>query len=251
LTSVERATFALPEVSMNSNATSTFLPLAALVSALVVACGATHEQAPASGPTLHPLADGVRFQAAITHPFLPYASRRSAQLAGDDERVELAVLERTHVVGGVECTVLTETEFEDGELVEISYNYFAQDEQGNVYYFGEDVDDYEDGKIAGHGGAWLVGRNAREPCLFMPAVLEVGFHFKRENSPPHAEEFDLIERLDGTLEVGGRRFADLLVIVEGDKARRFDERKYYARGIGLISENGTLDLQLADSPGER
>jgi uncharacterized membrane protein YkoI len=189
-----------------------------------------------------PMRDRVAMSPVITHPYFPLSRTRYTELRSGDERVVREVLGLTKHVGGVECLVLAEKEYEDGELAEISYNYFAQDRAGNVYYFGEDVDDFEDGRVVGHGGAWLVGKNATEPCLFMPATLDVGFRFKRENSPPDAEEWDLVEAIDGKLVVGGTEHNGLLVIAESDSPDRWTERKYYARGIGLVSENNELNL---------
>jgi hypothetical protein len=76
----------------------------------------------------------------------------------------------------------------------------------------------------------------------MPAALTVGFEFKPENSPPDAEEFDRIERLDAALTVPAGSYTDVLVIQEADKPGQWKERKYYARGVGLISENKELNL---------
>jgi hypothetical protein len=144
--------------------------------------------------------------------------------------------------------VLDEKEYEDGELAEISHNFFAEDPDGNVYYFGEDVDEYEDGKVVSHGGAWLVGKNAHEPCLFMPSALAVGFRFKRENSPPEAEEFDRIDALDATLRVPAGSYSAVLRVLEGDHDGQWKERKYYASGVGLISENEKLNLTRTKKP---
>ncbi|MCB9846625.1 MAG: hypothetical protein H6811_11655 [Phycisphaeraceae bacterium] len=192
-----------------------------------------------------PLKDGVRFSARITHPYLPLSDMGYAELLASDERVVREVQPETRVVGGVECLVMAEKEFEGGDLKEISYNFFAQDEHGNVFYFGEDVDDYEDGEIVGHGGAWLVGRNATEPCLFLPGDLAAGVRFKPENSPPDAEEWAEIEGSGGAMTLGGRRYGDVLVVRETTIRGRWQERKYYARGVGLISENRELNLASA------
>ena len=78
----------------------------------------------------------------------------------EGELVELTVLIEVlpgiKVVDGVKCAIVRETESEDGELVEISWNYFAICKKCKaIYYFGEDVDDYEDGEVVGHSGAWL------------------------------------------------------------------------------------------------
>ncbi|MBI5431812.1 MAG: hypothetical protein HZA52_03160 [Planctomycetes bacterium] len=196
----------------------------------------------AAWPTPTPLSDGTRFSASITHPFLPLSSVRYAELRSDDELVVREVLDETRRAGDVECLILAEKEYEDGELAEISYNYFAQDPEGNVWYFGEEVDDYEDGRVVGHGGAWLVGRNAVEPCLIMPAHPTVGLRFKSENSPPDAEEFDEVAAIDATLNVPVGAYRGVVVIREGDVAGKWKERKFYAAGVGLIRENEELAL---------
>jgi len=77
----------------------------------------------------------------------------------------------------------------------------------------------------------------------MPAQLEVGRCFKREDTPPAAEEFDEVEGRVERLAVPSGEFSDVLVIAESDRAfGEVEERKYYARGVGLISENRELNL---------
>lgn len=219
------------------------LATASLVLAAAAGASAKPVSAPAAGaPTVTPLADGVRFSPIITHEYLPLSRVRYTELRSGSEKVVRAVLDRTRTVAGVECLVLAEREYEDGELAEISYNHFAQDGQGNVWYFGEEVDEYEGGRVVSHGGAWLVGRNADEPCLFMPGRLEVGLRFKRENSPPDAEEFDEIHETDAALTVPAGEYTAVLVVREADKPDDWKEKKYYAPGVGLISENRKLNL---------
>ena len=87
----------------------------------------------------------------------------------------ITVLNETKVVNGTETRVVEERESEDGELVEISRNYFAVCEPANdIFYFGEDVDDYENGEIVSHGGAWLAGANEYKAGMIMPGKVEVG-----------------------------------------------------------------------------
>ncbi|MCE9594419.1 MAG: hypothetical protein K8S98_09505 [Planctomycetes bacterium] len=189
-----------------------------------------------------PLHDGAKFSATISHPYLPLSTVRYAELKGEEDHIVREVQDTTQTVAGVECLVLAEKEYEDGELAEISRNYFAQDAEGNVWYFGEDVDEYKGGKVAGHGGSWLVGRDASEPCLLLPAHPTVGFRFKPENSPPDAEEFDEVEAVDATITVPAGKFEHVLVVKEGDVAGKWTERKFYAAGVGLVSEDGEADL---------
>ncbi|MCR4318020.1 MAG: hypothetical protein NUW37_16875 [Planctomycetes bacterium] len=193
-------------------------------------------------PTTTPIADGVEFSTEITHEYFPLSKIGYAEFRGGGDHVIRRVLGETRKAKDIDCLILMEEEYSDDELAEISYNYFGQTPDGTVYYFGEEVDMYTNGRVTSHGGAWLVGDTTDEPCIFMPGELHVGFKFKRENSPPAAEEFDLIEKLDGSLRLRSGNFTDVLVVAEGDEDDNWKEHKYYAKGIGLISENRVLNL---------
>ena len=71
-------------------------------------------------------------------------------------------------MAGVRVAIVKVREFEDGELVERTADYFAQDGRGWVWYFGERVDDIENGKVVGHEGQWLAGKNGAKPGLLCP-----------------------------------------------------------------------------------
>ena len=101
----------------------------------------------------------------------------------DSEQLQLTitVMNETKIVNGTETRVVEERETEKGELVEVSRNYFAVCRPSNdIYYFGEEVDDYEDGKIASHYGAWLAGIDGAKAGMIMPAKVEVGFKHYQE-----------------------------------------------------------------------
>ena len=96
----------------------------------------------------------------------------------------ITVLNETRLVDGVQTRVVEERESEDGALSEISRNYFAMDKAtGDVYYFGEDVDEYKDGTVVGHGGSWLSGRNGAKYGLMMPGEAKVGARYCQEHAP--------------------------------------------------------------------
>lgn len=212
------------------------------------------QSAARAGISLTPLADGVAMSPRITHPYLPLSFVRSTELMSEHERVLREVQDETRTIEGVECLVLAEKEYEDDDLAEISYNYFAQDRAGNVYYFGEEVDEYEDGKVVSHGGAWLVGRNAHEPCLFMAATLTDGLMYKAENVAPSPQEWDQIVTTGARIRTPSGGYEEVLVVQETDHPGRWQERKYYAKGVGLVSENEELNLVMVHAyarPGDR
>ena len=96
----------------------------------------------------------------------------------------ITVLEETKVVDGVTTRIVEERETEGGQLVEVSRNYFAIDNAtGDVYYFGEDVDMYKNGKVTGHEGAWLSGVNGAKFGLMVPGAPKPGDRYYQESAP--------------------------------------------------------------------
>ncbi len=147
----------------------------------------------------------------------------------------------------VECRELEEWEVADGEIVEISWNYFAQADDGTVWYFGEVVDKYEGGEVVGHGGSWLVGGpsgddpaetvTASTPTVFMPANPEVGDRWKAEDLPADGiEEFDLAQRILRRLETPYGTFRSVLQVEE----RTPDVgTKWYAPQVGFVRQRSS------------
>ena len=145
----------------------------------------------------------------------------------------------------VQTRVLQELAYEDGELVEISHNYFAEADDGTVYYFGEVVDIYQDGAIVDHGGSWLVGgptrttdppdtANASDPAVFMPENPERGDVFKPEDVYPFADETDLVTRVGLDLTVAAGEFEDVIQILETSALDPVWEKKWYAPDVGVV-----------------
>jgi hypothetical protein len=165
----------------------------------------------------------------------------------DGEEVELVitVFDETKEVDGVETRVVEERESVDGELVEVSRNYFAICEQTNsVFYFGEDVDDYEDGEIVSHEGAWLAGQDGARAGIMMPGTVLLGSRYMQEIAPEVAMDRAHIISMNATVETPAGTFENVLKIRETTplepSAREF---KYYAEGVGLIQD---ADLKLEE-----
>src|SRR6185295_19521375 len=96
----------------------------------------------------------------------------------------VTILPDTITIDGVKCGILEEKETKDGKLIEISRNFFATDPAtGDVYYFGEDVDNYKDGKIVDHESAWHAGEKGAKFGLMIGAKPAVGDKFYQEIAP--------------------------------------------------------------------
>jgi hypothetical protein len=158
----------------------------------------------------------------------------------DGEVIDLVitVLNETKVVDGTETRIVEERESENGELVEISRNYFAVCKPANdVFYFGEDVDDYEDGEIVSHGGAWLAGANGSKTGMIMPGKVEVGLKYYQEIAQGVAEDRAEIIAVNDTFDTPAGNFQNVLKTEETNPLEPDEkEFKFYAPGIGLIQE---------------
>lgn len=180
---------------------------------------------------------------AITNPFLPLAGLHRDVLTGTDggkpARVERTARPGTRVfrVNGqpVTAMIVEDRDYADGQLAEATRDYFAQADDGTVYYLGESVDEYRRGKIVGHGGAWLTGERGAQPGVLMAAHPKVGDQWQSEVVPIIAEERDLVVSVNETVTVPAgtyRHCVKVKEMVPGEAA----EYKFYAPGVGVVQE---------------
>jgi hypothetical protein len=186
----------------------------------------------------------------ITNVYLPLGSLKQDILKNDEERVERTGkpdVHKTFQVGDqtVEALAVEDREYNsNGELTEATLDYFAQDDDGNVYYMGEDVDEYKNGQISGHGGAWLYGKDTQHLGVVMPAHPRAGDKFKSENAPPITWEADEIVSSTETATVPAGTFQNCVKIKENSSDGDL-EYKLYAPGTGCVEEiEGTAPLSL-------
>lgn len=181
------------------------------------------------------------FSLVIDNPYLPMVVGQQSVLEGSDEgtsvRVEITVLDATEVVAGVVTRVVEEAEYEEGEIAEISRNYFAQAPDGTVCYFGEEVDVYSGGQVTGHPGSWRAGEGANLPGIFMPAAPAAGQAFYQESAPGIAEDMSEILETGATITVPAGTFSDALRVHDFDPLGGCEpDAKAYAPGVGLIQD---------------
>jgi hypothetical protein len=159
------------------------------------------------------------------------------------EFVKITVLKETEMVDGVETRIIEEREFENGELVEISRNFFAMAEDtGDVFYFGEDVDYFENGEVVRHDGEWRAGVNNAKAGLYMPAKPAVGMKYYMEYDPSVAMDWAVIEEIDAVCEMPKHTFDDCLIVTEGSTLEPGDmSYKRYAPDVGMIFDD---DLEI-------
>lgn len=179
----------------------------------------------------------------ILEPGFQMTLEGSAGLSGTTYvKLIITVLDETREVDGVLTRVVEEREWKNDELYEVARNFFAIDEEtGDVFYFGEEVDFYKDGKITSHKGAWLAGENDATAGLIMAGKPEVGMKYYQEFAPDQAMDRAEVINLDEVLETPAGTFTDCLKTKEGTALNKKErEFKTYAPGIGLIQDQSLL-----------
>jgi hypothetical protein len=186
------------------------------------------------------------FSSTGRNPFFVLEPGYQLVLAGIEQKaavdLTITVLNQTKTVDGVETRVVEEREVHDGQLVEVSRNYFVICNRNNsVFYFGEDVDIFENGGVS-HEGSWLAGQNGARAGIVMPGVILLGARYFQEIAPDVAMDRAEIVSMTAVVETAAGTFENCLETLETTPLEKNSkEAKFYARDIGLI-QDGTLTL---------
>lgn len=209
----------------------------------IAACGGTAEPVidPGDGGEYSVSLNPADFVAVIDNPMLPLlvGSRWVYEGVedGEVERVEVVVLPETREVMGIVATVVRDTVSVDGEVIEDTWDWFAQDVEGNVWYLGEDSKEYESGELVSLAGSWEAGVDGALPGIVMEATPAVGDAYRQEFYEGEAEDIAEVVRLGESATVPYGAYDDLVVISEWNPLEPdVVEEKYYAPGVGTILE---------------
>jgi hypothetical protein len=188
-----------------------------------------------------PVIDPENFVEGIDNPYLTFTPGTTyiyeGESDGELERIEVTVLAETRDILGITCTIVRDTVWVDGELVEDTFDWYAQDVDGNVWYMGEDVKDYENGEVVSTAGSWEAGVDGALPGIVMQADPQVGDTYRQEYYVGEAEDMAEVISLTETASVTYGDFEDVLVTSEWSPlSPGVVEHKYYAQGVGLILE---------------
>ena len=213
-----------------------------LFSLSLVAAGTAVAQSPrTSGEhqwqrNFHP--DKASLRPSGVNPYFRLESGYRMNYQSGSHTDTVTVLPATKLIDGVETRVVEDKESENGDLIELTHDYFAIDRTNNdVYYFGEDVDEYKDGKVVGHGGSWLSGVKGAHFGLMMPGKVEVGQRFYEELAPGVGEDRAEVISKSGHVATPYGTFDDCVKIRETSPLEPGSaETKFYVRGIGLVKD---------------
>jgi hypothetical protein len=181
--------------------------------------------------------DPSRFVTTIDNPWLPFTpGSRWVYEAGGGERNEVVVTGQTRKIMGITATVVRDVETRNGELVEETSDWYAQDRDGNVWYLGEDTRAFRNGEPS-PAGSWEAGVDGALPGIIMQADPQVGDAYRQEFYRGEAEDMGKVVRLGASQTVPFRSFDGLLVTRDWTPLEpEVVEEKYYAKGVGLVLE---------------
>jgi hypothetical protein len=184
--------------------------------------------------------DPADFTTEIDNPHWPMApgSRwvyRETDAEGTVQRVEVTVTDRAKSITGIDAVVVHDQVTEKGELVEDTFDWYAQDSDGNVWYLGEDTTEYENGKPRTKEGSWEHGVDGAYAGIIVPADPVPGLAYREEYYKGHAEDEAEVLSVTATAKVPFGSFTDVLQTRNTTPLEpSLVEEKFYAEGVGVV-----------------
>ncbi len=185
------------------------------------------------------------FVAGINNPYLPFIPGSKWVYAatlpdGTVERNEITVLQETRVVNGVSAVVVNDLVYVDGQIVEETYDWYAQDQKGSVWYLGEEVDNYENGVLVDHAGSWEWGKDGALPGVIMWAdpSAHMNEEYYQEFYAGEAEDKGQVLSTNEKVTIPFGSFENVVKTYDFSTIDpELQERKFYAKGVGFIKES--------------
>ena len=207
---------------------------------LMVGCTSSSSQGhKAYAPHIKP----ADFTTKLDNEYFPLKPGTTFVYEGGAERGEMTVTYDTKKVMGVECVVVDDRGYEAGKLIEKTYDWFAQDKQGTVWYFGEDTKEYENGEVVSTKGSWEAGVDGAKPGIIMPSDPKVGHSYHQEYYPGEAMDMARVLSSNASVTLPYGSFDHVLETREWTPLQPgFSEKKYYVRGVGPLGNPRDLGL---------
>ena len=203
--------------------------LATLVALAAAGCGASHQEL-------------SRFNARVTNPWFPLLPgsvyRYRGVKDGQPSREVMTVTHRKRTIDGAPTVAVSDLLYLRGRLEERTTDYYTQDRDGNVWYFGEDTAELDrNGNVKDTSGSWLSGKDGAQPGIFMYAHPRAGQSARQEFLKGEAEDHFQVLRLGEHVSVPFKDFGDALLTKEWTPLEPgVLDHKVYARGIGTVLE---------------
>lgn len=186
-----------------------------------------------------PTIDPAKFTTQVENSYFPLVPGKTLtyQQVGGTTTMTVEITNQVKVVMGVPTVVVRETHTENGQVVAISENWYAQDQEGNVWNFGEQSQTYANGVPSGTEGSWEAGVDGAQPGVVMEANPQHGDTYFQEFAQDVAEDMATVLATTETVTVPASTFTNVLRTREWSPLEGANlEHKFYAPGVGLIME---------------
>src|SRR5438132_2779340 len=201
------------------------------------------------GPARYdPVIDPANFVRHVTNPFFPLPPGQTFLYEGHTKdgfvHNDFIVTRKTKVILGVTCTEVHDVVYLDGELAEDTLDWYAQDNQGSVWYFGESTAEFENGRPVTLAGSFTAGVNEDKPGIIMEAHSNLDDFYRQEFALANAEDNALVVSLDATVNVRAGLFPHCVKPKDTTPLEpHAREHKDYAAGAGNVL---TVDVRTGD-----
>lgn len=219
--------------------------LAAVAGSMAVISALGVSGAPASvsacGTSYAPVLDPAHFVAVVDNPYFPLPVGRTLVYTGiKDGQTQIdtvTVTDQQKAILGIDATVVSDIATHEGTVLEKTFDYYAQDDQGNVWYLGEDTTAFLPNGKADTSGSFLAGEGGAEPGIIMEADPQIPDAYRQECLTGEAEDAAWVVGTSGTVTVPYGKVRNVLTTLEATRIEpgAYDE-KVYAPGIGIVSE---------------
>jgi hypothetical protein len=180
--------------------------------------------------------DPADFTTNIDNQYWPMQPGNRWVSRSEEERVVVEVTDQKKDVSGIEAVVVRDTVTDNnGNLVEKTDDWYAQDSDGNLWYLGENVRNYRDGKLTDRGGSWEHGVNGAYAGIAIPADPQPGQKYRQEYYKGEAEDQGKVLSVTETVKVPAGTFRDALKTSDTTPLEPdVEEQKSYAKGVGPV-----------------
>ena len=220
-------------------------PLPLTISLLTIATALTfagEKKSAESRGDYHPAIDPANFTHVINNPYFPLKPGTTTVFTEKEGREtrenKVIVTHDTKTIMGVQCVVVHDTVTLDGKLVEDTLDWYAQDKDGAVWYFGEATKEFKVGGRVITAGSWVAGVNG-QPGIMMPAHPKPGEPYRQEYSPNNAEDMGQVVAIGETVTVPAGTYKDCVKTKDWSLLESGHENKWFAKGVGFVRSQNT------------
>src|SRR5262245_30317889 len=197
--------------------------------------------ASACGTSYAPVLDPAHFVAVVDNPYFPLpVGRTLVYTGGKDGQTQtdtVTITDQKKVILGITATVVSDIAAHDGNVLEKTFDFYAQDDEGNVWYLGEDTTHFLPNGKADTSGSFLAGVDGAQPGIIMEATPQIPDAYRQECFAGEAEDTAWVVGTGGSANVPYGKVRNVLTTLESTRLEpgAYDE-KVYGPGLGIVSE---------------